>query len=55
MNNMSCTTKLQPSLSQIIENARNEQDQVSSKRDNNNNDISQIDVDMSMMTLKSKL
>ena len=55
---MSCATKWQPpSWSQIISNAektRNKQDEVSSKRDNNDDDISQIDVDMSAMTLNSK-
>ena|ERR1043166_2089072 len=56
-NKMSCATKWQSSWSQIISNvekARNEQDQVSSKYDNNDDDTSQINVDISKMTLKSK-
>jgi len=54
-NKVSYATRRQPSWSQVIsdaEKARNEKNQVSRKHDND--DTSQIAVDMSMMTLNSK-
>ena len=47
-----------PSWSKIIsdaEKARNKKDQISNKRGNNDDDISQLAIDMSVMTLKSRL
>ena len=58
-NKMPSTTTWQSSWSRVIsdaEKARNKKDQVKNKVSNNNDDnISQIAVNMSMLTLKSKL